>query len=135
MDPAVPFESLDYLYLPAPDIEASVKFYTEGLGGELLWRVREGSTWVAAIRLVEQGPPLLLANHLEPGHGLLIYRVKNLAVARRELIDRGWSAEGELFEIPQGPCLVLRDPGGQRLAVYQLLRPGMDQHFSGRFDT
>ncbi len=81
--PSATFESLDYLYLPAPDIEASVKFYTEGLGGELLWRVRDGSTWVAAIRLVEQGPPLLLANHLEPGHGLLIYRVKNLAAARR----------------------------------------------------
>jgi len=81
--PSATFESLDYLYLPAPDIEASVKFYTEGLGGELIWRVRDGTTWVAAIRLVEQGPPLLLANHLEPGHGLLIYRVKNLAVARR----------------------------------------------------
>jgi len=133
--PSATFESLDYLYLPAPDIEASVKFYTEGLGGELLWRVRDGSTWVAAIRLAEQGPPLLLANHLEPGHGLLIYRVKNLPATRRELIDRCWSAEGELFEIPQGPCLVLRDPGGQRLAVYQLLRPGMDQHFNGRFDT
>ena len=60
---------------------------------------------------------------------------RELAPTRRELIDRGWSAEGELFEIPQGPYLVLRDPGGQRLAVYQLLRPGMDQHFNGRFDT
>jgi hypothetical protein len=27
-------ESLDYLYLPAPDIEASIRFYTEALGAE-----------------------------------------------------------------------------------------------------
>ena len=132
--PPTTFESLDYLYLPASDIEASITFYTEVLGGELLWRVRDGSTWVAAIRLVEPGPPLLLATHLEPGHGLLIYRVKNLAATRRALIDKGWSAEGELFEIPHGPCLVLRDPGGQRIALYQLVRPWMNDHFNGRFD-
>lgn len=135
MTPAPPFESLDYLYLPAPDIEAAITFYTEVLGGALLWRVREGETWVAAVRLAEQGPPLLLATHLQAGHGLLIYRVKNLAATRRALIERGWSAEGDLFEIPQGPCLVLRDPAGQRLAVYQLVRPAMDDHFTGRFDT
>ena len=129
------FESLDYLYLPAPDIEASITFYTATLGGELVWKVRDGSTWVAAVRLAAAGPSILLANHLQAGHGLLIYRVKNLAAARRTLIDRGWSAEGELFEIPQGPCLVLHDPGGQRLALYQLVRPFMTTHFDGRFDT
>jgi predicted enzyme related to lactoylglutathione lyase len=128
-------ESLDYIYLPAPDIEASIKLYTEGLGGVLLWRVRDGSTWVAAVRLVETAPPILLANHLEPGHGLMVYRVKDLETARRTLSGGGWSAEGESLQIPQGPCLVFRDPGGQRLALYQLVRPWMDQHFNGRFDT
>ena len=73
------FESLDYLYLPAPDIEASIRFYTDALGGELLWRVRDRSTWVAAIRLAETGPVVLLANHLEAGHGLMVYRVHDLA--------------------------------------------------------
>jgi predicted enzyme related to lactoylglutathione lyase len=128
-------ESLDYLYLPAPDIDASIRFYTEALGGELLWRVRDGSTLVAAVRLAPSGPLVLLANHLEPGHQLLIYRVKDLAATHRRLIDRGWSAEAEAFEIPQGPCVVLRDPGGQRLAMYELTRPWMDRHFIGRFDS
>jgi predicted enzyme related to lactoylglutathione lyase len=130
-----PFESLDYVYLPAPDIEAAVAYYTRGLGGELLWRIRDGGTWVAAVRLAETGPVVLLANHLEPGQGLLIYRVRSLDDTRRSLVDGGWSAEGEPFELPQGPCLVFRDPGGQRLAVYELHRRGMDEHFQGRFDT
>ena len=79
------FQSLDYLYLPAPEIEAAVTFYTNVLGGELLWRIRDGRTWVAAVRLTSAGPIVLLANHLKTGDGLLIYRVRNLEEARRRL--------------------------------------------------
>jgi predicted enzyme related to lactoylglutathione lyase len=128
-------ESLDYLYLPARDIDTSIKFYTEILGGELLWRVRDGSTWVAAVRLAESAPTVLLANHLEPGSGLLVYRVTDLEAMQRALTERGWSIEGERFEIPQGPCVIFRDPAGQRLAAYQLTRPFMNTHFEDRFDT
>lgn len=32
-------KSLDFLYVPAPAIDASVKYYTQGLGGELLWKI------------------------------------------------------------------------------------------------
>ena len=128
------FESLDYLYLPAPEVEAAITFYTDVLGGKLLWRIRDGRTWVAAVRLVAAGPLVLLANHLKPGHGLLIYRVRSLVEARRQLVDHGWSIEGEPFELPQGPCVVFRDPGQQRLAAYERVRPKADQHFEGRFD-
>ena len=129
-----PFEPLDYLYLPAPDIETAIPFYTEALGGELLWRIRDGRTWVAAIQLTEAEPQILLANHLETGGGLLVYRVRSLAETQSRLTGHGWSLEGEAFDLPQGPCLVFRDPGGQRLAAYERVRPGMDQHFLGRFD-
>lgn len=135
MTPAA-FESLDYVYWSAPEIEASIAFYTKTLGGELLWRVRDGETWVAAVRLSESGPPVLLANHLERGRGLLVYRVRSLAQTRRDLAARGWSSDegDEPFELPQGPCLVLQDPGGQRLAIYERVRPNVDAHFLGRFD-
>jgi len=76
----------------------------------------------------------VLTNHLRPGDGLLIYRVENLAATRQALVERGWSAEADSIELPQGPCLVFRDPAGQRLAIYERLRPGMDQRFAGRFD-
>jgi hypothetical protein len=132
-DPA--FESLDYVYWAAPEFESSLAFYTGALGGELLWRVRDGQTWVAAVRLTESGPPMLLANHLEPGRGLLVYRVKSLEEMRARLLAKGWAPAGEPFELPQGPCLVLEDPGGQRLAVYERVRPEMDRHFLGRYDS
>ena len=105
---ATPFESLDYLYLPAPDIDASVAFYTTVLGGELLWKIHDASTWVAAVRLTADGPAVVLADHLAPGRGLLIYRVRNLADSQRALVERGWSAESESVELPQGPCRVFQ---------------------------
>jgi hypothetical protein len=129
------FEALDYLYLPAPQIETAVAFYTGTLGGELLWRIRDGETWVAAVRLAAGSPLVVLANHLEPGRGLLVYRTRSLAETQRALASLGWSVEGEPFEIPQGPCLVFRDPGQQRLAAYERVRPRMDERWLGRFDT
>lgn len=46
---------------------------------------------------------------------------------------RGWT-RGEVFEIPHGPCCTFTASGGQRLAVYELTRPGATEHFLGRFD-
>src|SRR5437867_12871883 len=127
-------ESLDYLYMPAPDFEAAVAFYTGTLGGQLRWRIRHGSTWVAAVQLSETGPLVLLANHLEPGQLLLIYRTERIVDVQRLLEERGWSIDGEPFEIPSGPCVVFRDPAGTRLAAYERLRPEVDEVFEGRFD-
>ena len=129
------FESLDYIYTPAPDFEAAVRFYTVTIGGELRWRIHDGGVWVAAVVLADAGPQVLLASHLEARQTILIYRVKNLAEARQRLVDEGWSDVDARFEIPQGPCVVFRDPGGQRLAVYERVRPGIDAKFGGRFDT
>lgn len=126
--------SLDYLYVPAPDIEASLRFYRDVLGGELRWRIRHGSTCVAAIRLGDSGPLVLLANHLESGPLLLIYRTTSLPDLQRRLTGAGWVTDGEPFDIPAGPCVIVRDPAGQRLAVYERIRPEVDQVFDGRFD-
>ena len=38
------------------------------------------------------------------------------------------------IEIPQGPCCSFQAPGGQRLAIYELARPEVEQHFVGRRD-
>jgi hypothetical protein len=37
------------------------------------------------------------------------------------------------FGIPHGPCAV-RAPGRQRLGVYELTRPQVDEHLATRFD-
>ena len=128
-------ESQDYLYVPAPDFEAAVTFYTGTLGGELRWRIGHGSTWVAAVRLVDAGPLVLLANHLEPGQLLLIYRTRSLAKLEHALTNAGWAVEGSVFELPPGPCVIFRDPGGQRVAAYERVRPEVEAAFEGRFDV
>lgn len=48
------FESLDFVYIPAPDIESSVDYYKNILGGELLWKIHAYGVWVACIVLSEE---------------------------------------------------------------------------------
>ena len=128
------FESLDYVYVPAPDYDAAEKFYVGALGGELRWRIRDGGVTVGAVRLSPDGPLVLLASHLAPHETILIYRAASLRSTRQRLLDAGWTDVDEPFEIPQGPCLVFRDPAGQQLAVYERVRPGVETSFDGRFD-
>lgn len=128
------FLSLDYLYVPAKEIEASVRYYTEELGGELVWKIRAFETWVAAIRLSATGPMVLLAEHLQGDGLILIYRVEQLESTIAELRARGWIHESGPFEIPNGPCCTFRDPTGVRLAIYENQRPEVAQEFAGRID-
>lgn len=127
------FLSLDFLYVPSKPPGAVVAYYTDALGGTLLFRIKEMGTEVAAIKLSETGPLVLLAEHLEGNLPILIYRVENLQKAMREMEDRNWQ-RGEVFDIPQGPCCTFTAEGGQRLAIYELTRPGVIDHFMGRFD-
>jgi glyoxalase/bleomycin resistance protein/dioxygenase superfamily protein len=127
-------DSLDYLYVPAPDVEAAERFYTSALGGVLRWRIRDGGVTVAAVQLSDAGPLVLLASHLLPKTTILIYRVASLVSARQQLLDAQWTDLDEPFEIPQGPCLVFRDPAGQQLAIYERTRPSVERSFEGRLD-
>ena len=44
------FESLDFLYVPAPDIEAAIGYYA-GVGSKLLWKIDAFGVWLACIRV------------------------------------------------------------------------------------
>src|SRR6478672_2376739 len=84
------FESLDFLYVPAPNIQESIRYYTNVLDGELLWKIHAYGVWVACIKLSnKQEPYVLLANHIEKKDLMLIYRVNNLDQAYFELKSRG----------------------------------------------
>ena len=88
------FKSLDFLYVPAPDIEASVKYYTQVLGGELLWKIHAYGVWVACIALSnDERPYILLADHIQSKDLMLIYRVDNIEDATAELGSKGWREE------------------------------------------
>ena len=99
------FESLDFVYVPAPDIDSSVKYYKDVLGGELLWKIHAFGVWVACIKLSKEGdtPYILLADHIKQNDVMLIYRVENLENSVLALKSRGWKEEKRI-EIPPGPC-------------------------------
>ena len=130
---AAPFAQLDFLYCPSGDVAAEASYFTDVLGGELVFAIESGGTRVAAVRL-PGGPPLfLLADHVVGDRPILVYRVDDLAASLVELQARGWQPVGT-FEIPHGPCCSFRIPGGHRVALYQLTRPEVAAHFEGRRD-
>src|SRR5439155_2310740 len=123
-----------FIYTPAPDIDASVRYYVEVLGGTLRWKIHAFGAWVACVQLSREGPPVLLADHKQPTGPQLVYRVADFDEAEAALRARGWAPEGEPFEIPSGPCCSFRDPAGNQLAIYENRRPGAAASFEGRFD-
>jgi hypothetical protein len=130
---AAPFESLDFLYVPSRDVESDLTFFSEVLGGRIAFAIDSMGTRVAAIRLTDDPPLVLLTDHLEGDRPILVYRVPDLTTALEELEGRGWRRE-HTFEIPHGPICSFEGPGGHRVAVYQLTRPEVAEHFEGRRD-
>lgn len=128
------FESLDFVYLPAPDIESSVDYYKNILGGKLSWKIHAYGVWVACIVLSEEEPYILLANHLEKNDIVLIYNVSNLEKTVFQLRSKGWEEEKRL-DIPPGPCCTFRDPANNHIAIYEKLRPNIMKEFEGRIDV
>jgi hypothetical protein len=99
------FRSLDFVHVPTADVDETARHYVDVLGATLEWEVRGVGTVVAALRMAGAGDsPVVLLS----GHPEL--------------------------EIPHGPCASFRAAGGQRYAVYELVRPGVDAHFTGRVE-
>jgi hypothetical protein len=119
--------------MPSRDAAADLRYFTEILGGAPVFAVEGMGTRVAMVRLTDDGPALLLAEHLEGDQPILVYRVSDLEQAKTDLTARGWQAGHEL-EIPFGPVCAFTAPGGQRLAIYQRDRPEADSFFAGRRD-
>ena len=129
----LPFEALDFVYMPSRDVAGDVRHFTDVLGGELAFAIEAFGTRVAMVRLAPAPPAVLLAGHLEGDRPVLVFRVADLDGAVAALEERGYSA-GERFGIPHGPACALDAPGGQRLALYELTRPEADERLGGRRD-
>ena len=131
--PAPPFEQLDFLYTPTRDVAGDLAYLTRVLGGRAVFAIEAMGTRVAAVELTEGPPLVLLTDHVEGERAILLYRVADLDTALAELETRGWEP-AHRFEIPHGPCCSFTTPGGHRVALYQLTRPEVAEHFAGRFD-
>ena len=128
--PAPPFERLDFVYTPSTEVPRDLRYFIEVLGARAVFAIDAMGTKVAAVELTEGPPLVLLTDHVEGERLILVYRVSSLATALADLTGRGWEREST-FEIPHGP---FRTPGGHRVALYELVRPEVAEHFAGRFD-
>ncbi len=132
MAPA-PFEQFDYLYTPSDDVAADVRRFIDLLGGRLGFAVEGMGARVALVELTQGPPHVLLTDHLEGERPICVYRVADLRKASALLRKRGLKTQQKL-EIPMGPCSSFTMPGGHRIALYELARPGVLEHFMGRQD-
>jgi len=82
------FDSLDYIYVPAADVDGEALRYVETLGAELVWKVRGMGTTVACLRVGEPGPAILLSGHLQGPGAILVYRVQDYAATVSQLRAR-----------------------------------------------
>jgi hypothetical protein len=127
------FDRLDFVYLPSRDVAADMMHFSDRLGAEPVFAIEAFGTRVAMVRLDPHPPALLLAGHLQGDQPVLVYRVVDLDRAIAELRGRGVELAMR-FEIPHGPGAELTNPGPQRVALYQLTRPGADERLAGRRD-
>ncbi|HEV8571508.1 MAG TPA: VOC family protein [Actinomycetota bacterium] len=119
--------SLIYLYVGSDDVPSDVAFYRDHLGAEVVWHHRAMGTEVAAVRLGE-GPLVLLADHREAPSILPIWSVEDIDAAQEALERSGWSGPADRVEVPDGPCLLLRDSSGNQIGLLQQVRPGVMDH-------
>jgi hypothetical protein len=119
--------------VPTADVDSTARHYVEALGADLRWKVRGMGTVVACLTVAGEGPAILLSGHLHGEVPVLIYRVADYAATVAALRAGGVEGLHEL-EIPHGPCASFRAAGGQRVAVYELVRPEAARFFEGRID-
>ena len=115
-----------YLYVGSDDVPADVAFYRDHLGAEVVWHHRAMGAEVAAVRLSD-GPLVLLADHREAPSILPIWAVEDVDEAQESLRRAGWAGQAGRVEVPDGPCLLLRDPSGNEIGLLQQTRPGVMQ--------
>jgi hypothetical protein len=128
-----PFLSLDFLYTPSNDVAADLVVFEDVFGARVRFAIDGMGTRVAAVELAEGAPLILLTDHLEGERAIAVFRVDDLPATMDDLRSRGWEPV-HAFEIPHGPCCSFTTSGGHRIALYQLTRPEVAEHFEGRRD-
>jgi hypothetical protein len=129
----LPFDQLDFLYMPSGDVAADADHFAGTLGGRLVFCIEAFGARVAMVELTRGPPAVLLTDHLEGERPILVYRVEHLSDACEELETHGFDP-GPRFGIPHGPCCSFTMPGGHRIAIYELTRPQVVEGFAGRRD-
>lgn len=112
---------LRFLYLGSADVGRDLAAYVAA-GGTVAWDKTAFGTRVAAVRLGPD-PLLLLAGHRPSPSILPVFQVDDLGAETDRLRKAGWTVAGEVFEVPNGPCRLVKDPSGNELTLLQETRP------------
>jgi hypothetical protein len=130
-DDPFPLGPLVYLYVGTTDTAVELAFYNEALGADLVWRFQAFNADVAAVRMGPGGGPLIvLADHRPVPSVLPIYAVRSVEACVIWLRATEWSQAVTRVEVPDGPCLVVRDRSGNEIGLLQQDRPNaMDAAF------
>jgi hypothetical protein len=123
---------LDYLYSQSDDVVGDLRYLVDVLGGEQVFAIDDGGVRVAMVSFGEP-PAILLTDHLDGDRPIHVYAVDDLKTATSELAARGWVQE-RAIELPPGPAMTFRTPGGLRMALYEPNRPFVVDSFRGRRD-
>jgi predicted enzyme related to lactoylglutathione lyase len=116
------FKRLVYIYIGTSNFEEDLNFYENIIGAECLWNKHKFGAKVAAFNLCGE-PYLLIADHVNAPSKRLIYEVENINKAIKELNAKGWVADGNIFEVPDGPCINFKDKSGNEYAILEMKRP------------
>jgi hypothetical protein len=133
IEDAVTLGSLDYLYTPSANVAADLRYLVDVLGLGEVFAIEDGGIRVAMVATAAGSPAILLTDHLEGDRPIHLFAVESLAAASAELESRGWKAERSV-DLPPGPAITFRTPGGLRLAIYEPSRPFVVESFRGRRD-
>jgi hypothetical protein len=123
---------LEYLYSQSDDVAADLRYFVDVLGAEQVFAIEDGGIRVAMVSLGEP-PAILLTDHLDSDRPIHVYSVDDLDATAVELTGRGWSRD-RAIELPPGPAITFRTPGGLRLALLEQSRPFVVESFRGRRD-
>jgi hypothetical protein len=126
-------EELDFLYTPSRDVRRDMADFVDALDARVVFAIDDGGIQAALLDLTGSPPRILLTSHVDGDRPIHVYRVADYDATVTALKERGWTPSRTL-EIPQGPCASFRSPGGHRIAFYQLVRPNVLEHFTGRRD-
>jgi catechol 2,3-dioxygenase-like lactoylglutathione lyase family enzyme len=116
------FKRLAYIYIGTSNYQADYHFYKNILGAAVVWEFENFGAKVAAFNLCGE-PYLLIADHVQAPSKRLLYEVENIDTAAKELKARGWEADGNSFEVPDGPCINFKDESENEYAIIQMKRP------------
>jgi hypothetical protein len=105
---------IDYIELPAPDLDAMKAFY----GGAFGWKFQDWGPDYVSFGDGRLAGGFRRESHVTAGGPLVVLYAVDLAGSERDVKAAGGKVVKEIFSFPGGRRFHFRDPAGHELAVW-----------------